>query len=1346
MATFNVTGGKYAIQTLSAVGTTTVTIGTATFVSGDFGTKQRMVALFDSANAFKGIAWVRQFQSTTVLQLENRFVDPVTGLFATQVVGDKVLVSKNISEIVVAGITWDSVTRSASLTSGMEFGTASTETSCCIYDEGVKFAMTDGIMVTGGVVAFGKLISYDGASRESFVWSRPCSLEPLSTYSGAGAGSYNYSVLRPNGAGGHFFMFGGNVGGSYQSSNFMGIVGAGNGGKSFAFFGTCQNYGCTSPVGGTTWGANAARHLLYNCTFDATYANANLIMWGDGTWIGGNIAFPQYASGTLGAFRANGTSNYSAPSGKRALVSDLGQGALIDGIVSSTYNFTNLITPAVNSVRTGSSGASTINATFSYQDDYTNLKPDTTVVVRRMVDSVVATSVVNTASSTFTAKVLQSSYTSTTTGNMTQTASYSSFDYTVKCYGYAPLSGNYSTVSYSLGTGGTGTNLTLGGLTNQTVDSTTTLTLANALALSSKIAGNSATDTCTISSSSTMDEQYDYLVAWGCSSAALAQYPSLSTYPVGASGTTSQQLMKLVVAAGATYTAGTKLKDMSGSKNVLINGTITLNRGTVTWAPAAYADQWQVGSGGVLNLTGGTLFTVNPTTGLGYGSAATAMFRSGSTLNLSDSTVVYNIVSGGSGTFFSNSEAGSTWNISNSTLTLNCPNGAQVAIHAYFLPASTINNFTVNGTATNTIWQMGYLTNNSKMVGFKYGGAIFGNGTSNVLMDTYTYTGALTTIPNTFGSSNKWWWVDPVMNAGGLFRWNAGATATGNDGFYGVIGFRPTITMDKTGFAPKVRFTPSAMASRYPSFQVQSTALSNLALSSFFRDPTFMSASDGFLPFIDSLDAKNVINTIDWTVETRQAGWLDQTVTFTAATAKKGLVSTTFSGAVDSNYVNATTAAADSALITVNTSTKTIAPVSGTLAWSPQRLYNALKNWWATYASNTNFLAASGSGYLDLGDYNTSAELSFVASGSTDSLQYVRTTGTINALVNAIPVTDTRGTSTIVQVRNVAAGGSVAIYNATGVTKYFQANVAANSTHSLYITAGISETWTYAVELLGKQRQTGTFPANAGGIIYFVPEFVQDIGITNTSQASIEAYTSLETNSKVYDRIAVYRLTEEGIKLGQIITRSGTQLVWDAGLSAKVKKDNASVINKTGNTFFLKATTLSADTKYTTHILTAPATLTADTDEVLDTDIEDGNGNSFVTISGGRGNYEIWKIPSSTASADYATGTKVGNFTSANNKYRFIGDAVAGYDYLSIDTLTTVKDRSSAVKGVYTHGLLSGAQIQSLQQPQIDDLVVSVAALHVDINAIKGTNFNANQHGLDKATDYAQIASQNGQT
>jgi hypothetical protein len=100
-----ITGGRYAIRSISAVGTTNVTIGTGTFVQGDFGANQRMVSLHNSTGVFKGIAWVRRWISATVLELEGRFVDPITGLFATQVVGDQILVSKNSAESAATGFT-----------------------------------------------------------------------------------------------------------------------------------------------------------------------------------------------------------------------------------------------------------------------------------------------------------------------------------------------------------------------------------------------------------------------------------------------------------------------------------------------------------------------------------------------------------------------------------------------------------------------------------------------------------------------------------------------------------------------------------------------------------------------------------------------------------------------------------------------------------------------------------------------------------------------------------------------------------------------------------------------------------------------------------------------------------------------------------------------------------------------------------------------------------------------------------------------------------------------------------------------------------------------------------------
>jgi hypothetical protein len=250
--------------------------------------------------------------------------------------------------------------------------------------------------------------------------------------------------------------------------------------------------------------------------------------------------------------------------------------------------------------------------------------------------------------------------------------------------------------------------------------------------------------------------------------------------------------------------------------------------------------------------------------------------------------------------------------------------------------------------------------------------------------------------------------------------------------------------------------------------------------------------------------------------------------------------------------------------------------------------------------------------------------------------------------------------------------------------------------------------------------------------LYYSPDYAEDVGITEATQATVEAYTSLEFPSKVYDRTAVFRLTEQGIKIGQMFTRSGTSLEVQTGYSHLINKDSAAIIGVAGGVITTKSNSYAPDDKYTTEIAVPPATITANTTEVITMPLEDGNGNSQITIAGGRGTYEIWKIPSSTASADYETGTKIGDFTTANNKYRFIGDTTAGFDYLTVDLTTTVKDRYPATKGVYVHSLYSGAEIQLAQAPEVIENGIKLDVLKVELEDIKGSGFDTDKQSLVK--------------
>jgi len=325
----------------------------------------------------------------------------------------------------------------------------------------------------------------------------------------------------------------------------------------------------------------------------------------------------------------------------------------------------------------------------------------------------------------------------------------------------------------------------------------------------------------------------------------------------------------------------------------------------------------------------------------------------------------------------------------------------------------------------------------------------------------------------------------------------------------------------------------------------------------------------------------------------------------------------------------------------------------------------------------------------------------------------------------------TAGTSTTWKFENVTVGSSLIIYDASGVTKYFQQEVTSAGDYPYYIAPGTTGTYSWAIEQYGKQRQSGSFAANAGGLLFYEPIYVEDVGITETTKATVAAYTAIETSSKFYDRTAYFRLGEQGIKLGQMVARAGTSLEI-GNFSHLINKDATLVYSVTGSVITTKSTAYAGDDRYQTEIAIPPATITANTTEVITITREDGNGNSEITIAGGRGTYEIWKITSATASADYETGTKVGDFTTANNKYRFIGDTAPGFDYLTVDLTTTVKDRYPAVKGVYVHSLYSGAEIQLAQAPEVIENGIKLDVIKVELAEIKGTGFASNKQSLVK--------------
>jgi hypothetical protein len=305
------------------------------------------------------------------------------------------------------------------------------------------------------------------------------------------------------------------------------------------------------------------------------------------------------------------------------------------------------------------------------------------------------------------------------------------------------------------------------------------------------------------------------------------------------------------------------------------------------------------------------------------------------------------------------------------------------------------------------------------------------------------------------------------------------------------------------------------------------------------------------------------------------------------------------------------------------------------------------------------------------------------------------------------------GTSTIWEFQSVEPNTSIAIYDSTGTVLYYNA-VTTLGNYRYYIAPGTTGAYTYAIEKYGTRREEGTFPANAGGILFYVPRYADDFGISEPTLANVLAYTSIDTLDKLYDYTAVYRLSQAGIVKGQIATRAGTAVdLGSFGLVVNNSPAGGALYSVTGTTITVKSNILSNGLKYT--LATSTATIVPNTTEIIAADIEDANGDSSVNILGGSGNFTLWKIPNATPEDNFATGTNLGNFT--NQKIRFV--SAPGFKIVIRDNTTGFRQVISMDKGIYEAGMFFGSQIQLAQAndiPVILDKMNQSLLEHIIIN------------------------------
>lgn len=499
------------------------------------------------AAQFKGMAWVRRWVSTSQLQLERPFFDPATGLDVAQAVGDQVLVSKDFTESVVAGLAVSD--RVVTLTDTCTFGIDDNQMGVCFYDESRLITATSGMLLSGGLTVFGKLDDY-----ATNAVSSPISIASTVT-----------NPLLCNNASVNFCGYGGRYENTADIiSYFIGGNNQGTAGQTVILNGVeCPNDLLTNNAGGN-WARNPTRHQLVNCYTATGQMWSIMRRWGDGIQRGGRAKFLNNADTAISVFGSDSAGTYSlgAPAGGRFLVSDMGSGgpALVraDTAVALTYNFTNLITTDFRSVTGGPGGSFGINTNgtnrFFFSDPYTGLQPGTVGVILNNAGAV-ADSVASSGTSWSPSLLRRTCVGATVTVNAT------SWTFGFKDYGFQAVGGTITPSNFDLGAAGAADDVRFGGVVTQLADPAITLTQAQAAALT------------TIA---TLDNLYDAAIGWNVASVANAQWPSIGAYPVAASGTVLDLGNRNLVidgTAGAAFAVNTGTNTITIRASALAAGT-----------------------------------------------------------------------------------------------------------------------------------------------------------------------------------------------------------------------------------------------------------------------------------------------------------------------------------------------------------------------------------------------------------------------------------------------------------------------------------------------------------------------------------------------------------------------------------------------------------------------------------------------------------------------------------------------------------------------------------------------------------------------------------------------------
>jgi hypothetical protein len=501
----SMTDGTNVVETVATVNTATLTTITFAFraVASGFtiaaagsaftGTIDNVSILVGAS--LKGIAYARRATSTTVLELESEFFDPVDGSLKTQAVGDNILISKNWAECAVAGWSVSGVT--TNITDRATIGISGNEASACIYDEskimisGLTSGSLPPIIGAGGVWVQGHLQNW--ATQEMY---GSCDFQHFN--SGASLGG-----LHPQSLGFHYVVFGGkrvSVTGQIawepcRDANTISRA------KTLVWMKVDAQAGILGPGDGSApfFPGTESRMCFFSCTseiltgYNICWRPCNAVVQGGSAKI--------TASGALAVF-GSGYNGFAigAASGERFVVSDVRSGGFWDQFYGNTSlaNFTNLLTPITTVARP--SGAVTFN--FNFKSAYQNLGIGSLIQILKADGTTTETSITTTTANTDLTVLARTI--SGTGANPPTIYNNANWTYAIWRYGSLPLSGAFAQSSYSLGTAGNALDVVHGGFFNQLADLSITQPNAATVAAYTTL--------------ETLDKIYDYSMHWKAAS------------------------------------------------------------------------------------------------------------------------------------------------------------------------------------------------------------------------------------------------------------------------------------------------------------------------------------------------------------------------------------------------------------------------------------------------------------------------------------------------------------------------------------------------------------------------------------------------------------------------------------------------------------------------------------------------------------------------------------------------------------------------------------------------------------------------------------------------------------